>query len=243
MESEASFELFGTGHLLAMLTLVVMGVALVYPAARWLTRGQARALGVALAVFMFIEELVDRGYHVALGDDFWGHLLPLQMCGASVFLVMFLLVTHSRLVFHLVYFWGLGGASMAILTPDIAYAFPHLLHITYFASHALIVIGVVYMMANYGYRPTLRSLLTVIIFSNVYLLCMFPVNWLLGTNFLFISEKPETGSLLDFMGPWPWYVVGMEVVGILIFCLLYVPYLVADLVRTGSVLEQRASEN
>ncbi len=164
------------------------------------------------------------------------------MCGASVFLVIFLLLTHNRTVFHLVYFWGLGGASMAILTPDIAYSFPHVLYITYFTSHALIIIGIVHMMVNFGYRPTMKSLAAVIAFSNLYLLLMFPVNRWLGTNFLFISEKPEAGSLLDFMGPWPWYVVGMEIVGILVFCLLYMPYLVADLLRKEPAVVDCASE-
>ena len=34
----------------------------------------------------------------------------------------------------------------------------------------------------------------------------FTFNTFAGTNYGFLNHKPSTASLLDAMGPWPWYV-------------------------------------
>jgi hypothetical integral membrane protein (TIGR02206 family) len=43
----------------------------------------------------------------------------------------------------------------------------------------------------------------------------FTFNRITGTNFGFLNRKPSTASLLDVMGPWPWYVfVGATLISI-----------------------------
>ena len=236
METHSSSEVFGTAHLMIVAALVVAGAAILYGSRRWATREQAKTIGVVIAVFMLVQELFDRGLHVYLGDDFWNHVLPLQMCGASLLLTIVLLIGRSRLLFQLLYFWGLGGATVALLTPDTPYAFPHPLYITFFTSHALIFIGVAYMMVNFGYRPTLRSLYGTCVFTLIYTLAMFPVNALLGTNYLYISRKPSSASPLDLLGPWPWYVPVAVATVLGVFALLYLPYLAKDYMTANALV-------
>jgi hypothetical integral membrane protein (TIGR02206 family) len=49
-------------------------------------------------------------------------------------------------------------------------------------------------------------------------------NVVTGGNYMWLREKPEAGSLLDFLGPWPWYIVSAAVLGLLLFSLLDAPY-------------------
>jgi len=58
---------------------------------------------------------------------------------------------------------------------------------------------------------------------------IFPINRILGTNYLFINGKPTTTSLLDALPAWPYYIIYMEIIGLVIFFLLYLPFLLNDL--------------
>jgi uncharacterized membrane protein YwaF len=56
-----------------------------------------------------------------------------------------------------------------------------------------------------GHRPTLKALRNVLIGASLYTAAVGVVNWLIGSNYLFIAHKPPTASLMDALGPWPWY--------------------------------------
>jgi hypothetical integral membrane protein (TIGR02206 family) len=36
---------------------------------------------------------------------------------------------------------------------------------------------------------------------------VFGLNLKLGSNYGYLNEKPGAASVLDLLGPWPWYVV------------------------------------
>jgi hypothetical integral membrane protein (TIGR02206 family) len=78
-------------------------------------------------------------------------------------------------------------------------------------------------------RPTWKSLGRVMIWMNVYMLAVGGVNALLGSNYLFIARPPETASLIDLLGPWPWYLLSLEGIGLVLFLLLYLPFAIRDL--------------
>jgi len=79
-----------------------------------------------------------------------------------------------------------------------------------------------------GFRPTWKSLWRVVIGLNIYAVVIFPINLLLGTDFLYINGKPATASLLDSLPRWPYYLIYMEVIGLVIFLLLYLPFIIRD---------------
>ena len=66
------------------------------------------------------------------------------------------------------------------------------------------------------------------LFLNVYLAFVATINVLIGSNYLFTIRKPETTSLFDVMGPWPWYLATAEILAVILFSLLYLPFAIAD---------------
>ncbi len=229
METPQGFVLFGPAHLAILAVLFLAGLLLVYGTRRWASDTAAKWVGISTGVFMLVQDIFDRlGHHYWNGEPFT-QVLPFHLCGASGVLAVVLFVTRSRAVYDLLYFWGLAGASMALLTPDIKLGFPHILFITYFSSHALIIIAVAFMTVLYHYRPTIRSLWRAIVLTNVYLVLVIPINLVLDTNFLFLRHKPDGTTLCTFLGPWPWYILSLECLGVVMFFAVYSPYLVSDL--------------
>ena len=50
------------------------------------------------------------------------------------------------------------------------------------------------------------------------------VNKVIGSNYMWVSGKPEAASLLDYLGPWPYYIIGIEVMAILTIIILSIPF-------------------
>ena len=50
---------------------------------------------------------------------------------------------------------------------------------------------------------------------------------LTGANYMYLRIKPVAGSLLNVMGPWPWYIASGAVLAILFLTLLNTPFWLA----------------
>ena len=91
-----------------------------------------------LGFTLILNELMKPFYLIAFGDYKWTNTVPLHACHISSYATgLFLLTRHQRF-FDFAYFWGLGGGTMALLTPDVEFTFPDLDFITLFSGHGLL---------------------------------------------------------------------------------------------------------
>lgn len=242
--SGGPFVLFSVQHIIAIFFILLVNVSFLYfrkhPDEAF-QRNFRRRFRVSLAVMLLINEAGWHMWNLVTGQWTIQTMLPLHLCSVLVFLSAYMLLTGSYKIYEVAYFLGIGGALQAILTPDLGmYAFPHFRYFQVFLSHGGIVTAAVFMTVVEGYRPTWKSLGRTIIYMNLYMLAVGTINWLIGSNYLFIAHKPETASMIDLLGPWPWYILALEGIGLVLFTLLYVPFAIRDLTSRSSITSEAA---
>ena len=155
------------------------------------------------------------------------NFLPLQLCDLATLTAGFALLTKRRLLCALTYFWGLAATMQALITPAITVGFPHMAFVMFFVQHFAIVATAFYLPIVEGWRPRQplwKAPLEIYVCSVAYLIFAMTVNKLLGTNFGFASHKPDNPSLIDHLGAWPWYLVSMLGLALVLFYLLALPF-------------------
>lgn len=228
MQSDAPFVLFGTAHLLTILAIVVVSIVLPVAIRRAGPGRLERTVAWAVASLLVIHECYKVWMRIAVYQQSVAESLPLHLCNVAAFLVAFILVRRDFATFEIAYFWGLAGTAQAVLTPDLPLAFPSLLYVTFFIGHGFIIVGVIYAIVVFGFQPTLRSVSKTILATLAYVALMVPVNFLLGTNYLYLRHKPAGATIIDYLGPWPWYILALIGAGILLCLLCYAPFAVRE---------------
>jgi hypothetical integral membrane protein (TIGR02206 family) len=215
-------KLFGPAHLVILLTVPALAAALV-AIQRALPAG-SKILRRFVGLVLLADATVYNAYLFAkISPAFPGHL-PLELCDASVCLVILSLLISNRTVFDLAYYGALAGASMALITPNLWEPFPSYGTIQFFLVHGLIVAGVLYLVWSGLARPTRRSVWIAMLGVNIYAAFVGAFDVIFKTNYMYLRAKPANASLLDLLGSWPWYLASAEVIALVIFQLLYLPF-------------------
>lgn len=169
-----------------------------------------------------------------ISNDMWDRTssVPLELCSLTMFLSAIMLITDSRKIYPLVYFAGIGGALQAVLTPSLDYPFPHFRFFHFFVAHLAIIIAPLYMTWIRGYRPSWKSIAWTMLFLNVSALIVGIINVALGSNYMYLMNKPSTPSLLDLLGPHPFYLLVEEMFALVLFVVMYTMFFaIPDRVR------------
>lgn len=218
------FQLFGTPHIVAMAATVAVPVALSLAVRRLDSERATRVVCVVFALVMLVNQVVYWVYRfVTEGPGiFVREHLPLHVCGMTVLLSAATLLWRGRFTYELLYFWGLAGATNAVVTPELTEGFPHYVFFQYFLSHGGIVAAAVFATWGLGMRPTFRSLIRAFVAMNVMAVAVAGVNLLLDSNYMYLCEAPVTASPF-LLFSWPWYVAWLEVLALVFFGLLFLP--------------------
>lgn len=218
-------QAYSAPHLLAMAVILIMCIGLVLFCNCFRLAKQKKYFRYAFVVFIALQQASIYAWYILSGEWSVEKSLPLQLCDLSLILSMVVLLTKQQWLMELLYYWGIGGATQAVLTPAIgAFTFPHIVFYQFFLSHCIILMVCFYMIFVKKFKPSPVSVWRTFIITNLYALIIYPINLLTGGNYLFLARKPIEGTLLDLLGPWPWYLLWLEFVALLLFFLLYLPF-------------------
>ena len=222
------FMLFGTQHLIVMALMLFLCTSLPLYAKRylnqtqqlWLSRGMALAIAIWALLYIVIK--------LWLGDFDYQTDLPFDICNIVALTLPFLMWNPSFRVHEIIYFWILAGTLQGIITPHLFNGFPNYIFFKYWFVHAGLVIYAIYTTVVFDLRPNWRSIWRSFLVLQAYVLFVLIINLMIGSNYIYVLRKPPTASALDYLGPWPIYLIVVEGIAIILFIILYLPVWVAN---------------
>ncbi|MCV7038304.1 hypothetical protein BST36_11080 [Mycolicibacterium moriokaense] len=205
MGTADEFSAYGPSHWVVLAVFVVGAVFLVWLGRRQ-TERQARRFGrvvgaitAAIYATAFVDALIPP-------DVRWS--VPLHLTDLATVVTAYAMWSQRQWAYVLTYYWGLVLSVQALVSPVLRGPdFPNYQFLGFWAIHLLVVWAAIYLTWGRGMRPGWRSYRFVVAVTLTWVVVTMTFNSIAGSNYGFLNDKPETASLLDVMGPWPWYVV------------------------------------
>lgn len=215
-------QLFDTLHVTYLLTWLVLWILIPFIGKRYLNKDQQKIVVWIMIIFMVGQEMVDYWNRTQFRPLSLDLDLPLHLCHLALIFSVILLLKPNQYLFEITYFWGLGGAIQTMLTPDMTDFDNYLAYFLVQAHHAMIILTCLWLVVVLGYRCRPGSIKRTFIFTNIVIIPVWFIDWLIGGNYMYLMARPPTESPLVF-GNWPWYIINIEIVGLIIFTILYMP--------------------
>ena len=202
---------------------------------------------LAISLVLWVDEIAYQIWWFLRGAWSTTGSLMLHMCGLAILFLPVLYFTENaklrQYLFEIMYFFGLGGAMQALFSPDIGlHGFPEPKFFCFFISHGTLIIGAVFAAVLYKVDLTWKSWIRIIVITNLCTWAAYGINMLLRFippyevgNYFAIGYPPPNGSVIDvfasIFGPSPRYLIGLELMGLAVFGVLYLPFPIRRLLK------------
>jgi hypothetical integral membrane protein (TIGR02206 family) len=210
---------FSDPHLAALLTMVIAVAASVWGARRhpgpWM-----RWFSIGLAALIFAGWIGEYVADVILGTWSVQYTLPLQLTDVVSAVSIAALLTRRQLLVELAYFWSYTATLQAVLTPDLAQNFPSVFYFTYFIYHVGAIVAASFLVFGCRMYPRRGAVWRVFWITIGWTAIAGTADVITGGNYMYLASKPVHNSLLNLMGPWPWYIAGGVVLGLALLLLV-----------------------
>jgi hypothetical integral membrane protein (TIGR02206 family) len=219
-ESYQTFHAFSIAHLLGILFFIVLIFFMVLfkekinPKMDLILRRTVAILMVFLEWTFYVWSLSRGGFQTSL--------LPFGVCAISMYVTSYALWTKNEKTFQFIFPWAIAGALISLVVADQSYTFPHFRYIHYFGNHGLFLLGNLYLLIVLKFKFNYKNLLKSSLYLLMYAAIMYPLNFILESNHLFLREVPaEVAPMYSFLGSF--WVIGFVISIFILFNLIYLP--------------------
>ncbi len=219
---KSDLKLFGPVHLLILISIPLIAASLAALCRR--SGNVARAIRYSLAVFLAANELIWCIYLLRINRFHFPNGLPLELCDVTLWVTAVAAWSLNPWVFEIAYYAGLAGCGMALLTPDLwmpLWSYPS---VSFFLTHGITFATILMLLWAKQARPRPGSPWRALAVLNAYAAAIGLFDAIFKTNYMYLRQKPIGASLLDYFGPWPFYLVGGELMAAALFWLLWLPF-------------------
>ncbi len=157
--------------------------------------------------------------------------LPLQLCHFAYWFAVVCLICqlynykHKQFYFNCACFLGFSGALQSIITVDLTgiYTLGDILALH--LQHSFIIMNLLWLIFAYGLKFNQKSIVQAFLFTNLMVIVVGIINYLLGSNYMYLCVPPDANNPL-LIGEWPYYILVLEMIFFIYGYIIYAPFLV-----------------
>ena len=201
--------------LVVILTLLLIG--------RISSYNQRLNLAKGIAVLLIISTITEHSRNIINGYWNMSENLPLHLCGISNLIACFILFTkRNKVLFEFLFYAGIIGGIQAFLTPQINnFDGSFFEYFSYHFAHGGIIFLPIFMYLYLNYELTKFSWLRVVLYLNIVLAFVMPLNFQIDSNYMYLAYPPNVNNPL-ILGEWPYYILYWEFIIIIFTYTTYV---------------------
>ncbi len=222
------FHMFDATHIYGLVLFAIISIVLGIFYHKMSQKARRNTL-IVLAALCLADELFKHIGCLAVNQYSWGYL-PLHLCSINIFVILAYVLKPTDLKAEILYALSIPGASLALISPSwTKLPMLNFMHLHSYTIHVLLVLFPILLLAG-GFRPSYKRLPKVFLCLLVAAACIFPLNKLLGTNFMFLNGSDNNLILVFFENIFgdPGYLIGLPVLLVIIWTLMYLPWIISD---------------
>ncbi len=210
-----TFDLFGNDHIFSIILIIIFYVL-------FLCFNEKIGIKNKSEIFPFVLSFIIISLDIS--EDIVRYItdyysiekdLPLQLCTIGIYVAVVALLKKNQIAFDLIFYWGLVGASQAILTPDSDLFELKIFFMYSQAYHSALIFSVLWLVIKCNMRMQIEYILRVVLITNLVVVVISVINYLLDSNYMFLRVKPN--SVNPFLiGDWPVYIIMVQFFSIVI---------------------------
>jgi hypothetical integral membrane protein (TIGR02206 family) len=180
-------------------------------------------MGMLLSILLIFTTLTGHTRNIVNGYWNISDNLPLHLCSVSNLIACFILfIPKKNRLFEFLFYAGIIGAIQAFFTPQINnFDGSNYEYLEYYLSHGGIMLLPIFMFKNLGYKLTKYSWIKVVLYLNILLAIVMPLNFIIDSNYMYLANRPNVDNPL-IIGEWPYYILFWEVIVVTLTYILYV---------------------
>ena len=236
------FKLYGPIHLawLGFFVLLCTVSLIVY---KKLSPKNRNIMRICIATIVIIMETVKNCVAFAVGDFHIGHM-PFHLCGINVLLITFCIFKRTKTVENFLYYIGIPGAMLALLTPDwVKMPCLNFFHIHSFVIHMFLVLYPFVLVASGDLKPNFKYMPKCVLLLACFAVPALVLNLIFDTNFMFLMDTAGIGFLQMFENVFGAHQWAFPILLPVIMALMSIPIVISNKIKKQKNLKEKEIVN
>lgn len=212
----ATIELGSLEHIIYLIGFALVIAFLIKN--RWRVKKEPKKAMVIILSSAVLQRVLSVIYFVGFTDYSLTESLPLHICRLVCYLIIIQFFVNKAWLDQIIFYWGIFAYASFIYPVGISSPF-HMLGVTFFILHSLIIVYPYIRYAIYGFVPNIKGAIISALGFMVYMTSAHLLNKLIGSNYFYTIDRPFWQDLGEF----EYYIItlsgvmfGFVIVGILI---------------------------